>query len=130
MPKGTFYYFYEPKEALAPAVIDEHGAAQKSAWAAILSGDAEHLQRLRHLFEATEAEQRAGQQSCGTVSGCLFGNLTRAVVAQLEGQVLFAKLYNNSHRLDPLWANCLALLGARAPRGAGAGSEAGAEAEG
>jgi TetR/AcrR family transcriptional repressor of nem operon len=40
----------------------------------------------------------------------------RAVVAQLEGQVLFAKLYNSTHRLGPLWANCLALLGARTPR--------------
>jgi TetR/AcrR family transcriptional repressor of nem operon len=39
----------------------------------------------------------------------------RSVVAQLEGQVLFAKLYNDTHRLDALWANCLALLGATAP---------------
>jgi TetR/AcrR family transcriptional repressor of nem operon len=45
----------------------------------------------------------------------------RAVVAQLEGQVLFAKLYNNTRRLSPLWANCLALLGARAPQEAAAG---------
>ena len=109
----------------------------------ILTGEAEPLTRLRQLFEATEAAQLAGQQSCGTVSGCLFGNLTlemsnhteavrkrlqeifeaqvdmvapviaaalarneisvpdpreaaRSVVAQLEGQVLFAKLYNNT----------------------------------
>jgi len=39
----------------------------------------------------------------------------RSVVAQLEGQVLFAKLYNNTQRLDALWTNCLALLGATAP---------------
>jgi TetR/AcrR family transcriptional repressor of nem operon len=39
----------------------------------------------------------------------------RSVVAQLEGQVLFAKLYNNTHLLGRLWANCLALLGAKAP---------------
>jgi TetR/AcrR family transcriptional repressor of nem operon len=38
----------------------------------------------------------------------------RSVVAQLEGQVMFAKLYNNTGRLSPLWANCRALLGARA----------------
>ena len=36
-------------------------------------------------------------------------------MAQLEGQVLLAKLYNNTQLLGPLWANCLALLGARAP---------------
>lgn len=38
----------------------------------------------------------------------------RSVVAQLEGQVMFAKLYNNTGRMSPLWGNCLALLGARA----------------
>jgi TetR/AcrR family transcriptional regulator, transcriptional repressor for nem operon len=162
VPKGSFYYFFESKEALALTVIDEHWADQERTWTRILTSEAEPLHRLRQLFEATEAGQRAGQQSCGTVSGCLFGNLTlemsnhteairrrlqeifdaqvdmvesvivealarkevtvadtreaaRSVVAQLEGQVLFAKLYNNTQRLGPLWANCLALLGAHAP---------------
>lgn len=160
VPKGSFYYFFESKEALALAVVDEHWAAQQRDWVRVLGGDAEPLQRLRQLFEETEAGQRAVQEGCGTVSGCLFGNLTlelsnqteavrgrlqeifdaqidmvetvvaearerdditvtdtreaaRAVVAQLEGQVMFAKLYNSTERLGPLWDNCLALLGAR-----------------
>lgn len=46
----------------------------------------------------------------------------RSVVAQIEGQVLFAELHNDTHRLSPLWPNCLALLGARAPQEALAGS--------
>jgi TetR/AcrR family transcriptional regulator, transcriptional repressor for nem operon len=159
VPKGSFYYFFESKEALALVVIDEHWASQRSDWVRILGGDAGPLERLRQLFEATQADQLAGQRTCGTISGCLFGNLTlemsnqtdairerlqqifdaqvdmvaavitealergqvtvpdareaaRSVVAQLEGQVLFAKLYNNTQRLDALWANCLALLGA------------------
>ncbi|WP_327582185.1 TetR/AcrR family transcriptional regulator [Nonomuraea sp. NBC_00507] len=162
VPKGSFYYFFTSKEDLALAVIDEHWAGQRSNWNRILQNDDPPLHRLRQLFEATEADQRAGQQSCGTVSGCLFGNLTlemsnqtealrerlqqifeaqvdmvdkvitearerdevtvadtheaaRSVVAQLEGQVLFAKLYNNTQRLNALWTNCLALLGATAP---------------
>ncbi|MFI7453068.1 TetR/AcrR family transcriptional regulator [Nonomuraea sp. NPDC049714] len=160
VPKGSFYHFFESKEALALAVIDQHWAVQLRDWTRVLSGDAEPLQRLRQLFEETAAAQRAGQQSCGTVSGCLFGNLSlelsnqteairdrlqqifdaqvglvdevvaealaagaadvpdtreaaRSVVAQLEGQVLFAKLYNDTRPLDALWTNCLALLGAR-----------------
>ncbi|MGW1212722.1 TetR/AcrR family transcriptional regulator [Streptomyces sp. NPDC002499] len=159
VPKGSFYYFFESKEALALAVVDEHWAGQRRDWTRILGGDGEPLGRLRQLFEETEAGQRAVQQGCGTVSGCLFGNLTlelsnrtepvrerlqeifdvqvdmveavvaeardrgevavtdphqaaRAVVAQLEGQVMFAKLYNSTERLSPLWQNCLALLGA------------------
>ncbi|MGW6907172.1 TetR/AcrR family transcriptional regulator [Streptomyces sp. NPDC054940] len=160
VPKGSFYYFFESKESLALAVVDEHWAAQQRDWVRVLGGEAEPLQRLRQLFEETEAGQRAVQEGCGTVSGCLFGNLTlelsnqteavrgrlqeifdaqidmveavvaearerdditvtdtreaaRAVVAQLEGQVMFAKLYNCTQRLGPLWDNCLALLGAR-----------------
>lgn len=168
VPKGSFYYFFESKEALALAVIDEHWAGQKAGWTRILNEDAAPLDRLRRLFEETEAGQRAGQQSCGTVSGCLFGNLTlelsnqteairmrlqeifeaqvemvdsviaealerhevtvtdtreaaRSVVAQLEGQVLFAKLYNNTQRLGSLWGNSLALLGGHATGGVAAG---------
>lgn len=162
VPKGSFYYFFSSKEELALAVLDEHWAAQRDSWNRTLRSDDPPLQRLRKLFEATEADQRAGQQSCGTISGCLFGNLTlemsnqteairerlqqvfdaqvdmvdgvigearergevtvtdtheaaRSVVAQLEGQVLFAKLYNSTQSLDALWGNCLALLGATAP---------------
>jgi TetR/AcrR family transcriptional repressor of nem operon len=160
VPKGSFYHFFESKEALALAVIDDHWAGQQRDWARILGLDAAPLQRLRQLLEETEAAQRAGQVSCGTVSGCLFGNLTlelsnqteairkrlqeifdvqvdmvdaliteavqqgavsvadthdaaRSIVAQLEGQVLFAKLYNNTSQLSALWVSCLALLGAR-----------------
>lgn len=162
VPKGSFYYFFESKEALALAVIDQHWGAQSADWERIMSSDAQPLQRMRQLFEETEAGQRAGQQSCGTVSGCLFGNLSlelsnqtepirerlqeifdkqvemvgeviaeaqqrgdasvadtreaaRSVVAQLEGQVLFAKLYNNPQRLETLWSNCLSLLGSPVP---------------
>ncbi|WP_405865659.1 TetR/AcrR family transcriptional regulator [Streptomyces sp. NBC_01515] len=163
VPKGSFYYFYASKEALALAVVDAHWADQRREWTRILSGGtagAQPLDRLRQLFEETEAGQHAVQQGCGTVLGCLFGNLSlemshrteavrarlqeifdaqvemvaavidearergdvtvndpreaaRSVVAQLEGQVMFAKLYNNTGRLSPLWGNCLALLGAR-----------------
>ncbi|MFD7199395.1 TetR/AcrR family transcriptional regulator [Streptomyces sp. NPDC059893] len=163
VPKGSFYYFFESKEALALAVLDEHWKAQRGNWARVLQDDdAEPLSRLRRLFEETEASLRAGQQSCGTVSGCMFGNLTlelsnqtepirtrlqqifdaqvemvekviaearergevavgddreaaRSIVAQLEGQVLFAKLYNDAQHLEALWANCLSLLSARHP---------------
>jgi TetR/AcrR family transcriptional repressor of nem operon len=162
VPKGSFYYFFESKEALALAVIDQHWGAQRADWERIMSSDAQPLQRMRQLFEETEAGQRAGQQSCGTVSGCLFGNLSlelsnqtepirerlqeifdkqvemvgeiiaeaqqqgdasvadtreaaRSVVAQLEGLVLFAKLYNNPQRLETLWSNCLSLLGSPVP---------------
>jgi TetR/AcrR family transcriptional regulator, transcriptional repressor for nem operon len=163
VPKGSFYYFFESKEALALAVVDEHWDNQRRDWVRVMHSDADPLQRMRQLFEETEATLRAGQKSCGTVSGCLFGNLSlemsnqteairqrlqeifnaqadmveavitealqgglvtvadtraaaRSVVAQLEGQVMFAKLYNDTSGLSALWDNCLALLGARTPQ--------------
>ncbi|WP_127500696.1 TetR/AcrR family transcriptional regulator [Actinoplanes solisilvae] len=162
VPKGSFYYFFESKEALAIAVVNQQWDTQRAQWSAILGSSDDPLERLRKLFEATAEFQRAGQQNCGSVSGCLFGNLTlelsnqtepirarlqeifdiqvqmvravideaqfrgearvasseeaaRGVVAQLEGQVMFAKLYNNTGRLDAMWSNWLALLGAPIP---------------
>lgn len=76
VPKGSFYHFFESKESLALAVVDEHWLAQKCDWTRVLDGDAAPLDRLRQLFEQTEAAQHTAQQGCGTVSGCLFGNLT------------------------------------------------------
>ncbi|MFF2365193.1 TetR/AcrR family transcriptional regulator [Streptomyces sp. NPDC058122] len=163
VPKGSFYYFFDSKETLALAVLDEHWAAERRDWERILHSDAEPLERLRQLFEATEATQQAAQDSCGAVVGCMFGNLSlemstqadairgrlqeifeaqvelveaviiaarergdvvvadtydaaQAMVAQLEGQVLFAKLYNSPSRLNKLWPTCLALLGVRDPQ--------------
>ena len=158
VPKGSFYYFFKSKEALALAVVDGHWEAERRGWIqALTAGDTEPLQRLRQLFEATQADQFAGQQNCGTISGCMFGNLTlelsnqtelirerlqqifneqvemvdkvvveavergdatvtdshetaRSIVAQLEGQVLLAKLYNDTRLLDTLWTNALSLL--------------------
>ncbi|MDX2643767.1 TetR/AcrR family transcriptional regulator [Streptomyces sp. PA03-1a] len=163
VPRGSFHYFFASKEALALSVIDEHWNAQRRVWLRLLDPDAEPLSRLRTLFEATSAQQGAGQRDCGIVAGCMFANFAvesgeltevvrerlreifeaqvgmvesvvvealrrgevtvpdtraaaRSVVAQLEGRVLFAKLYNSTAQLGPLWVNCLALLGARSPQ--------------
>jgi TetR/AcrR family transcriptional regulator, transcriptional repressor for nem operon len=163
VPKGSFYHFFESKQALALTVVDEHWEAQRRQWTALLGSDRPPLQRLRDLFEATETVQRLGQRDHGNVVGCLFGNLAlelrnqaddvrhrlqeifdaqidlvegvvaearergdtaatvdtreaaRSIVAQLEGQVLFAKLLDDPGQLEAVWRNCLALLGVADP---------------
>ncbi|SCE71776.1 transcriptional regulator, TetR family [Micromonospora coriariae] len=75
VPKGSFYYFFESKQALARTVIDEHWANQRRQWEQLLGSGRDPLRRLRDLFEATEEVQRTGQQKAGVVAGCLFGNL-------------------------------------------------------
>ncbi|MCF3963659.1 TetR/AcrR family transcriptional regulator [Streptomyces fuscigenes] len=162
VPKGSFYYFFDSKQALALTVIDEHWQVQRRDWKRLLDADLPPLRRLHDLFVATEAVQRVGQGPHGSVTGCLFGNLTlelstrhedvrvrlqeifdeqiamietvvaearargeapkvtdthaaaRSIVAQLEGQVLFAKLLNDPAQVAAVWGNCLAMLGAPA----------------
>ncbi|POX58794.1 TetR family transcriptional regulator [Streptomyces sp. Ru62] len=76
VPKGSFYYFFESKEALALTVLDEHWAAERRGWISLLGDDTEPpLQRLRRLFDVTEAQQRAGRENRGSIAGCMLGNL-------------------------------------------------------
>ncbi|SIS00376.1 TetR/AcrR family transcriptional regulator [Micromonospora avicenniae] len=84
VPKGSFYYFFESKQALALTVIDEHWAAQRQQWVELLGSDLDPLRRLRDLFEATEEVQRTGQQKAGVVTGCLFGNLALELSTQAD----------------------------------------------
>jgi TetR/AcrR family transcriptional repressor of nem operon len=84
VPKGSFYYFFESKQALALAVIDEHWARQGAQWRAVLGSDRPPLERLRELFEATAAVQQQSRDDVGVVTGCLFGNLTLELSARDE----------------------------------------------
>lgn len=172
--KGSFYYFFPSKEALALAVIDRHWAWQQGVWAEILGGPGTILERLRALFAATAQMQIDARTGTGWVAGCLFGNLAlevssqnepvrerlqeifdeqieliraplaaavesgelqrpaedvdgaaKAIVAQVEGLVLFAKLFNDPAHLDALWQNSLRLLGLEPANAAGMTSVAG-----
>jgi TetR/AcrR family transcriptional repressor of nem operon len=159
--KGSFYYYFESKQALALAVIDEHWVAQRREWSRVFESEAPLLSQLRELFELTTEVQIASASGTGSVTGCLFGNLAlemsgqddqireriqaifeeqialvttaieaavvseeispvadarhvaKSIVAQLEGLVLFAKLFNEPAELDPLLANSMSLLGIR-----------------
>lgn len=156
--KGSFYYFFPSKEALALAVVDAHWVWQRGEWSAILAGPGTALGRLRGIFDATAQMQTSALRGTGAVTGCLFGNLAlevssnnplmqkrlqeifeeqveiiaehltaavdageieltdarmaaKSIVAQLEGLVLFAKLFNDPGELDALWGNSLRLMG-------------------
>ncbi|MBO3662479.1 TetR/AcrR family transcriptional regulator [Microbacterium stercoris] len=156
--KGSFYYFFPSKEALALATIEDHWIRQKSDWASILHGEGSPLERLHRLFDATTQIQADALAGTGTVTGCLFGNLAlevgaisepirerlqgvfaeqvemitshleqavasgeiepvdtvaaaKSIVAQLEGLILFAKLFNDPAQLDAMWASSLRLVG-------------------
>jgi TetR/AcrR family transcriptional repressor of nem operon len=85
VPKGSFYYFFDSKQALAQAVIEEHWASQHAQWADLLGSDKPPLERLRDLFDATTEVQHAAQKDTGAVTGCLFGNLALELSTQDSG---------------------------------------------
>ncbi|MDR6971574.1 TetR/AcrR family transcriptional regulator [Leifsonia shinshuensis] len=158
VPKGSFYYFFPSKQALALEVVDRHWEWQRGEWMRILTSVAPVVDRLRDLFVATAQMQSDALKGTGAVVGCLFGNLAlelstqddpvrarlqeifeeqidiveatlreaeaagdlhvadaresaKAIVAQIEGLVLFAKLYNDPAQLESLWRSSMMLLG-------------------
>ena len=156
--KGSFYHFFESKQALTLAAIDTHWRAECEIWDDALSGNDPALTRLARLIRALADSHRVARDTRGAVSGCLLANLTielsgadplaqarleeifneqialvqgviadavdegmvpatslsrsaaRAVVAQIEGLVLFAKLGNDPDVLADLWVQVLYLL--------------------
>ncbi|MFE5190334.1 hypothetical protein [Streptomyces sp. NPDC056628] len=76
-------------------------------------------ERLQQIFEAqvnmveATATEALGR---GDISVADPREAGRSAVAQLKGQVLFAKLDNNTSKLSTLWSNCLALLRAQDAR--------------
>ncbi|MFJ7069477.1 TetR/AcrR family transcriptional regulator [Streptomyces sp. NPDC101115] len=158
--KGSFYHFFESKQALTVEVVDAYWAAERACWTEVVTGPGTALDRLRQLLAGPAELQRRVKETTGSVDGCLLGNLAlelstqepdvrarldeifdeqiatvaavlaeaaaegavpadrsgpevaRAVVAQLEGLVLLAKLKNDPAVLDGLWPQVRLLLSA------------------
>lgn len=161
--KGSFYHFFESKQALTMEAVDAQWASSREVWAGCLGGPEPGLDRVERLIGALVRLQCEDKAAAGSVRGCLFGNLAlelrgaeqavrdrvkhvfdeqvamltdalraaesegaiapghatpttaRAVLAQLEGMVLFAKLANDTDVLAELWPRIRTLLGAEAP---------------
>lgn len=168
--KGSFYHFFESKQALTLEVIDTHWQAQRTAWRERLTGPEPAIERLQRLIAWLVETQREAWQETGRVDGCLLGNLAvelsnqevavqqrltaafreqaelvhttltegaqdgtvapgyadrttaRAVVAQIEGAVLLAKLAGDARSLDDLWPHVRRLVTADSTTGESSGS--------
>lgn len=158
--KGSFYHFFESKQALTVEAVNAYWNADRDRWTAELTATGPALDRLRRLLGTMAQLQRRMKETSGTVDGCLLGSLAlelstqepavrarleeifdeqialvaatlndaadegtvprerataataRAVIAHLEGLVMFAKLKNDPTVLDDLWPHALLLLGA------------------
>ncbi len=156
--KGSFYHFYDSKQALTIAVVNTHWDEQRQIWHRLLSGPPPALLRLERLLLAQVEGQRESRALTGTVNGCLLANLAlelanqeqavttrlaevfteqielvldilkqavaegsvtqematrdtaQAILALLEGMVLFAKLSNDPSVMNGLWRQVSSLI--------------------
>lgn len=156
--KGSFYYFFESKQALTVEALRHAWQEEREAWRAVLGSRERPFRRLEALLRAQVKAQYDSKRDVGVVRGCLYGNLVlevggndevvhaclaeildeqvalvhtvlldahaegllpptratrahaRAVLAQLEGMVLFAKLDNDPELLNTLWEHVEGVL--------------------
>lgn len=73
--KGSFYHFFDSKQALTVEAVDCQWAEERGSLQAAADGSADPLERLRALVECLIAPQRADHGETGTIHGCLYGNL-------------------------------------------------------
>ncbi len=161
--KGSFYHFFDAKQALALAVIDAYTEQVRKSMLELQAGEGRPLERLLRFFgslhEALECECREG----GTMLGCPLGNLAlelathdeelrdalrtslelqvaaiervlreardrgdleaeldpgaaaSALVALVEGKLMFAKLQNDAGPLASLGDEAFRFLGVPLP---------------
>ncbi|WP_306368321.1 TetR/AcrR family transcriptional regulator [Nocardiopsis sp. CC223A] len=77
--KGSFYHFFDSKQALTVETVEEHWAQERRALKEALDGADDPLERLRTLVEHLMGVQRADHRDSGTIHGCLYGNLALEV---------------------------------------------------
>jgi TetR/AcrR family transcriptional repressor of nem operon len=78
-------------------------------------------ERLQGIFEEQiDLVEHAIREGAASGEVALGGprETARSIVAQLEGLVLFAKLFNDPGQIDRLWQNSLTLLGLATPAAA------------
>jgi TetR/AcrR family transcriptional regulator, transcriptional repressor for nem operon len=79
VPKGSFYNYFESKEAFAKDVIDSYFDAGLVELRALLCNEEiAPLKRLRNYFE----EMIRGFRAVGYVRGCMLGNLSLEIADQ------------------------------------------------
>lgn len=82
VPKGSFYHFFESKEAFASAVLASYCNNNQKVRTRLLLDDKTKspLGRLRDYFDYYEKQYGSGDPTCG----CLLGNLSQSIAAHSD----------------------------------------------
>lgn len=82
--KGSFYHFFSSKQDLGLEVINEHWElAEHHVWQSF-AGDKPLAEKLRLLFRSGKKVQEQDKEECGSVPGCMLGNLALELSTQDE----------------------------------------------
>lgn len=82
--KGSFYYFFASKSALAVEALERAWQAQKARWDDLFSASVAPLERIYGKCRATYEYQRAVKEKTGKVLGCALCCLGSEVCTQDE----------------------------------------------
>lgn len=78
VPKGSFYNYFQSKEDFALAVLEQYRSEAQEHMAALFSGNASPLERLRSFFEQGR-EKTCSEDFSG---GCLAGRLAQELAGE------------------------------------------------
>src|ERR1044071_10492246 len=73
--KGSFYYFFPSKSALAVKALEADWQRKKARMDEIFSSTVPPLQRLRDYFDHVYRGQSKAHRECGSVLGCPYCTL-------------------------------------------------------
>lgn len=101
VPKGSFYAYFDSKEAFAAAILEHHWADIEARLLPILDADGTAQERITRFFHALADEHEAGD----FLLGCLVGNLSLELGGSSEP--VRAELVRILDRWDAALSTCV-----------------------
>ena len=82
--KGSFYHFFESKDALVIAALDEHWKRRRPVFDAIFSASQPPIERLRRYLAHSYTRQNEIREQYGRVLGCFHNSVAAECIKQPE----------------------------------------------
>lgn len=82
--KGSFYHFFESKDALVIAALDEHWNRRRPVFDAIFSASQPPMERLRRYLAHSHTRQIEIREQYGRVLGCFHNSIAAECIKQPE----------------------------------------------
>lgn len=105
--RGSFYYFFDSKEALAAAAVDHlRQSTEREVLQLAFAPDVSPAQRIERYFETLADGNERWREQLGYALGCPFGNLS--IEAADDHQLIRAAVLRAFDTLRQYFRSCLA----------------------